>query len=222
MPTTSPQPATQPTTHKVLPGDCVVSLAAKRGLDPAAVFQLSENSKLREHNHDVQEILAPGDSLHLPARELRQENRPTGSYHPFTLKTHPARLKVRFLDNRQPRSSLDCIVQIDGVKSDATIDSNGLLDIPIPPTTTEVRVRLGGPDSREDYLLKLGHLDPLDTISGLQARLANLGFDPGPIDNILGPRTRAALSIFQRSADLPVTGEPDNNTRDRLHETHGC
>ena len=36
----------------------------------------------------------------------------------------------------------------------------------------------------------------------VQARLADLGFDPGPIDGLRGPRTDAALIAFKRSVGL--------------------
>jgi TPR repeat protein/S1-C subfamily serine protease len=41
---------------------------------------------------------------------------------------------------------------------------------------------------------------------GLQQRLADLGYDPGPVDGAVGPRTRAAIRAFQADAGLPVDG----------------
>lgn len=40
----------------------------------------------------------------------------------------------------------------------------------------------------------------------LQARLAKLGFDPGPIDGIVGARTVKAIEQYQSAHHLPVTG----------------
>lgn len=39
-----------------------------------------------------------------------------------------------------------------------------------------------------------------------QAALKKLGYNPGPADGVEGPRTRAAVSAFQRDAALPETG----------------
>jgi len=36
------------------------------------------------------------------------------------------------------------------------------------------------------------------------------GFDPGPVDGVLGSRTRAALIDFQNQQGLPATGEVDD------------
>ena len=43
------------------------------------------------------------------------------------------------------------------------------------------------------------------------------GFDPGPIDGRMGPRTRAALNDYQRKNDLPVTGMLDDATMAKLN-----
>lgn len=44
-------------------------------------------------------------------------------------------------------------------------------------------------------------------IRELQTRLGRLGYDPGPIDGIVGPRTRGAIRAFEADAGLPVEGE---------------
>jgi peptidoglycan hydrolase-like protein with peptidoglycan-binding domain len=45
-----------------------------------------------------------------------------------------------------------------------------------------------------------------------QERLAAAGFDPGPVDGVVGARTRAALRAFQEARGLDPTGEPDGST----------
>ena len=44
-------------------------------------------------------------------------------------------------------------------------------------------------------------------IATLQRSLHWLGYDPGPVDGILGARTKAAIRAFQADAGLPVTGQ---------------
>jgi len=44
------------------------------------------------------------------------------------------------------------------------------------------------------------------------------GFDPGPLDGIIGPLTRSAVRKFQKSIEIPVTGRLDWSTKDRLAE----
>lgn len=50
----------------------------------------------------------------------------------------------------------------------------------------------------------------------LQVRLRDLGYDPGPVDGIFGPRTQGALMAFQRQAGLRATGTLDQETRAAL------
>lgn len=49
-----------------------------------------------------------------------------------------------------------------------------------------------------------------------QARLKHAGFDPGPIDGILGPRTEQALRRYQTEHGLPESGVLDEATRSSL------
>jgi hypothetical protein len=58
---------------------------------------------------------------------------------------------------------------------------------------------------------------PIDwRIGQAQDRLHAAGFDPGPLDGILGPRTREAIRRFQASRGLPGTGALDEATRQAL------
>lgn len=58
-----------------------------------------------------------------------------------------------------------------------------------------------------------------DVIARAQSRLKDLGFDPGGADGSLGPKSRAAIRLFQTSRKLPVTGELTQQTLDALDVT---
>jgi lipid-binding SYLF domain-containing protein/osmotically-inducible protein OsmY len=49
-----------------------------------------------------------------------------------------------------------------------------------------------------------------------QEALREKGYDPGPIDGVLGPRTRAALRSYQQAENLAVTGRLDPQTAAKL------
>lgn len=49
-----------------------------------------------------------------------------------------------------------------------------------------------------------------------QQRLSELGYSPGPIDGLMGTRTRQALVAFQSQRGLPTTGELDTRTLQAL------
>jgi peptidoglycan hydrolase-like protein with peptidoglycan-binding domain len=53
-------------------------------------------------------------------------------------------------------------------------------------------------------------------IQEVQKSLSDKGFDTGPADGYLGPRTRAGIRQFQESEKLPVTGRLDVETAGKL------
>ncbi len=56
----------------------------------------------------------------------------------------------------------------------------------------------------------------LHTVAGLQEALRRLGFDPGPVDGVKGPKTRAAVVAFQASRELIADGIVGPVTRSGL------
>lgn len=55
-------------------------------------------------------------------------------------------------------------------------------------------------------------------IRQVQQALTKKGFDPGPIDGVLGPQTEQALRKFQDYYGIKVTGRIDNQTLYALGE----
>jgi peptidoglycan hydrolase-like protein with peptidoglycan-binding domain len=53
-------------------------------------------------------------------------------------------------------------------------------------------------------------------VRAAQQALQDKGFDPGPIDGVMGPRTTAAIEDFQERESLTVTGTLDADTQSRL------
>jgi len=59
-------------------------------------------------------------------------------------------------------------------------------------------------------LLKIGSTGA--AVKYLQTVLAKLGYNPGPIDGIFGPKTQTAVKSFQKAKGLVVDGIVGNNT----------
>jgi peptidoglycan hydrolase-like protein with peptidoglycan-binding domain len=55
-----------------------------------------------------------------------------------------------------------------------------------------------------------------DHVAAAQQALKDKGHDPGTIDGKMGPRTRAAVSGYQKTEGLKVTGRLDDDTRAKL------
>lgn len=82
---------------------------------------------------------------------------------------------------------------------------------------SELRARLRGeePLSGPDTVVQT---TDIRTTLGLQRALAELGYDPGPVDGIPGPRTRAAVVSFQRARELVADGVVGPRTRGALED----
>lgn len=66
----------------------------------------------------------------------------------------------------------------------------------------------------------LGPLPDL-TVRAAQMSLVYGGFDPGPVDGVLGRRTRSAITDFQQKEGLALSGNLDETTLDRLRASAG-
>ncbi|WP_346910470.1 L,D-transpeptidase [uncultured Roseibium sp.] len=55
----------------------------------------------------------------------------------------------------------------------------------------------------------------------LQSLLNKMGYDAGPVDGVLGRKTRAAISLFQEGAELPVTGNVTTALVNRIYQDAG-
>jgi N-acetylmuramoyl-L-alanine amidase len=133
-------------------------------------------------------------------------------------------LKLRLLDpRRQPLRNESYRLEIDGTARAGRTDGNGALDERLPTGASEARLTIAG----VTHVLRLAHLNPMedtddDGVSGVQARLQNLGYRPGPADGTLNDQTRAAIRAFRRDHDLPDGDDVTAPLRDKLREQHGC
>ncbi|NND06987.1 MAG: peptidoglycan-binding protein [Saprospiraceae bacterium] len=89
------------------------------------------------------------------------------------------------------------------------------IDIPAETKTVTTRklVKKGGFSEWREVVCAADITDEL--VRKVQVALRDMGFDPGPNDNIFGVRTKAALRKFQQSKNLPI-GSLDVETLDAL------
>lgn len=62
---------------------------------------------------------------------------------------------------------------------------------------------------------------PPPVVRDAQRALARIGYNPGPANGLMGQDTMDALRAFQRSNDLPETGQLDARTRRALADGSG-
>ena len=58
-----------------------------------------------------------------------------------------------------------------------------------------------------DLTLKIGHLDPMDRVTGQKGRLNNLGYDAGEVNNEETLQFKSAVEEFQCDQKLLVDGD---------------
>jgi len=210
-----------PIKHTVAQGECLASIADKYGFFPDTIWNDPANGELKT-SRKTPYALTPGDVVYVREKEPRTESGATEQRHRFRRKGVPEFLRVVLADEAdQPLANVGYTIDIDGeARTDRTTDGEGLLEEPIPPGAARAVVTLDD-EEQTQYAFELGHLDPVDTVSGAQARLANLGFYFGSVDGTFGPETAEAVREFRSACGLEEGDQLDDAVRGKLEEAYG-
>jgi N-acetylmuramoyl-L-alanine amidase len=207
--------------HPALQGECISSIAKDTGHFWHTIWNQPANAALKSRRGDPN-VLLPGDAVFVPTQRPKEEPGSTDQHHRFRRKGEPAWLRIAFKRDDLPRSGEPYVVEIDGKRFEGALDADGLLQCPIPGNARRGRLILGSdPETARIYELALGELDPVAGDSGMEARLNHLGLWARRKDRPSVLWKRSALERFQRRNGLPVTGDADAATRQRLQELHG-
>jgi hypothetical protein len=205
--------------YQVKQGECLASIADKAGFLWPAIWDDPGNQVLKETRKDPN-VLLPGDLVHIPPVRHRNEAGQTEQRHRFRLKGEPCRLKLTIEQLGQARANESFRLVAGDQCQSGSLDDSGTLDVIIPAGAQRATIFLGTPPSEERLELAVGSLDPVTEITGVQARLENLGYDCGGVDGTFDDETRAAISAFQQDNQLNVTGDLDPSTLQVLLQTH--
>jgi hypothetical protein len=223
-----------PQDYTVNSGDCMSSIAYENGFYWKTLWNLPQNSALKAQRKNPN-VLMTGDVVHIPDLTVRQEPGATEATHKFMLKGVPEIFHIRLLDAKhKPRANLDYVIVIEGKSRRGKTDAQGGITESIPPNARTGKLTFAEPQymnkkgklvpakpKNQVMRLQLGNLNPIAEVSGLKARLANLGFYHGAIDENINAATKHAISDFQRKKGLPVTGIADDATKSRIQKLHG-
>jgi hypothetical protein len=196
-------------------GDCIISIAGDTGFFWETIWNDPDNASLKQLRKEPN-VLFAGDVVSIRDKQVKQEAGATDSLHSFVRKGTPAMLKLQLLDrNHQPRTNLKYTLVIDGALRSGTTDSNGWIKESMPPNAQKADLTVEDQGVQEKYKMGLGTVDPITETSGVEQRLKNLGHSTtGGLSQAIG--------TFQKKYGLPVTGNPDDATRDKLKSIHGC
>lgn len=205
--------------YKVKQGDHVSKLAKQFGFaDYRTIWDHPNNATLKNLRKNPN-VLAPGDELFIPDKQLKKEARPTGATHRFKAPFVPLLLRVVVKDiDDQPVKNTPCKLQLDNQTFQLTTDGNGKIEKEIPKNTENGKLTIGD----QEFPIKVGHLDPVDQVSGYRARLNNLGYNAGASDDPDDLQLRSAIEEFQCDQHLTVDGKCGTNTQNKLKQVHGC
>jgi len=215
-------------THRVAAGDCLTSLCFEAGYDaPGRVLMAEENAALRTNGRRVN-MLAPGDLVRFPPIVPKWVPVQRGPTHRFRLgrqRTTTIRLELGG-GPEGPWSRRPFQLLYDATTLEGMTDALGVVEVDVPIRLGRALLRIftidGSSDPSYELELLIGHLDPVEEISGVQARLNAIGFSCGPVDGRAGKRTVTAIRDFQSVFGLRADGIADESTRAALVRVHGC
>ncbi len=214
--------------HTVEQGEHLSRIAKEYGFaDYHTIWDHPENAELKQRRLNPN-VLYPGDQVFIPDRQEKQELRATEQRHRFRVKGQGLRLRVVARDaENQPIANARCVLAVEGNFHELTTDADGQIEQRIARTAQNATLTIQ--DSRaatnDPLLVMIGHLDPVEEISGQCARLNNLGYDAGPVGTAEGLdrlRFRSAVEEFQCDYGLRVDGVCGPQTQAKLKEIHGC
>lgn len=212
------------TWHVVEQAERLSTIAAHHGItDWKTVWDDLLNAGLEQVRRP--ETLFPADRLYIPDKNSKTVPRGTGQQHTFVTQTPPTETpRVKVLDAAGgPLARQQFRLTVGTQKFAGTTTAEGVLDFHESGLAFPIAVGRLSP-AHEKKPAEPDHYD--NGVSGLQMRLANFGFNPGPPDGAFGPRTRSALQRFQATVmHLPtgsVTGDLDSETRDAIIRRYGC
>ncbi len=215
------------TQHSVKQGEHVSRIATDCGFtDYRSIWDYPENAELRKQRQNPN-ILFPGDQLIIPEKENKEVPGGTEQRHRFEARIQKLKLRVVLRDaSERPIGSVKCDLRLENQVLQVAADARGQIELVIPATAERAELAItdpGTPLSGVPLPIKIGHLDPLDELSGQMGRLSNLGYFAGAIEGEHDEmQFRSAVEEFQCEHGLKVDGICGPATQAKLKEIYGC
>lgn len=207
--------------HVIRGGDTVEALAAAHGLFWERVWFHPENEALRKLR-DNPNILLPGDRLFIPSRQPKTVKISTARRHTYQRRGVPSKFIARFLDLQgRPRGHERYALEADAFRHEGQLDAEGRLERFVPPHLKRIHLRVGEGEGLEEFEFDVGHLDPVEELSGVVGRLVMLGFYDGPDLTEPNADLHAAVMRFRVSVRLPQGGIDDELRAALVEAAHG-
>jgi N-acetylmuramoyl-L-alanine amidase len=211
--------------YVVKPGDYLSKIAKEYGFaDWKTLWNHPQNAELKKKRQNPN-VLYPGDKLVIPEKKERQESGATEQHHKFVAKHKTLKLRLVLKDlNFKPLANKKCVLHVDGQEFEITSQANGLVEHEIKPTAERARLLVEDDKSpiTVEVPIEIGKLHPVDEVSGQKARLNNLGYFAGPLEEGDEALFTSAVEEFQCDNKLTVDGKCGPKTQAKLNDIHGC
>lgn len=207
--------------HKVKRGEWMGGIAASYGHRSwKPIWENPRNRSLRRRRDP--NLLVEGDRVYVPKPVPKSDSGTTESTNRFRVKVDEDKLVLRFVE-------IDLYLQLFGPieyrikvgpheKAGELTKEGEQIEVPLPISVEKGSLWI----EEHEYELDIGGLDPVRRLSGMQARINNLGWDVGPVDNILGRLTKRGTRDFQGFYKIGVDGKIGSETRGKAEEVYGC
>jgi hypothetical protein len=215
--------------HVVKQGEWLQKIAEQHGFASwkSIYFFDPDNAAFRAKRPNPNVIL-PGDEIAIPTPGKKSEIIFTGTNHKaVVIDDEPDFVR---LTPRDPGGAslvgrrFELIIGSSVLRG--AIDGTGVIETQLPAGTSDDAATLtvfgeNEGDEATTWTLKIGHLDPVELTTGLKARLNNLRFFCGEVDDHFDATTETAVRQFQKRHRLPVDGKANPATCAKLVEVYG-
>jgi putative peptidoglycan binding protein/LysM domain-containing protein len=239
--------------YTVKQGDYLSKIAKQNGFpDFHTIWDHPNNAQLKQTRENPN-VLFVGDQLFIPDKEQKQESGSTDKRHTFVVKRQTLKLRLVLEDiYEKPIANAQCALLVEDKVFHLTADGKGKVEHEIPGDAEKGFLVITSdqtPFQNTPIPVKIGHLDPVDKISGQIARLNNLGYFTGDLTQAEGASAsgaddgeragdtnetsgtggsgkddqfRSAVEEFQCDHGLTVDGICGPLTQAKLKQLHGC
>ncbi len=208
-------------------GDTLTRIALKNGLNSAEDIYNHPANKTFKDKRPNPNVIYPGDQITLPEASATPFAGSVDKTHQFVLKPPKETFEVIIKnDEGEVWTGKRAVLTVGEQTLDQTLDDSGLLSVELhklneKEATLEIYLDEESEEPSHTMEIQLAHLDPIDTISGVQGRCNNLGFDCGAVDGEMGPLTQEGIKAFQQHHQLDVDGKLGPKTQDTLQQAYG-
>ncbi len=218
------------TYHTVVQGEHLSGIAKMHGFSSyKTIWDHGQNAELKKQRQNPN-VIFPGDLLFIPDKGEKEVSRNTEKRHHFKVKAEKLRLRLVLEDiYEKPIANAKVELLVDNETFKLSTNGQGRIEQDIKPTDERAFLTIKDPQTPINEILipiKIGHLDPVDKISGQKARLNNLAYSAGPLEEKSEDENKemflSAVEEFQCDHGLGVDGKCGPNTQAKLKQVHGC